>query len=264
MGLSDSEKRDAIKLIEQDKPLPDEYRCKLFADKSRDDLQRKSFEFFPEKSVFLIELTVLLIVSTLLLFYFDLITLVALRAVLGIGALGLIGSPLAARRTVWWCSDIMAAGRCSLRTESKFESLQQSLANFDAFQSFRQSTQAITTVVGRIEFMYFFLLTLIAFQPMLGANKPETLLTLAGFWLAAKYVGNFGQWSDPIVGRAQFYTFLIGTTANVALAILLAFVAVRLLGFWPTCFAEVKPTRHCEHSEAISGIATAKGLAMMD
>ena len=33
MGLSDNEKRDAVKLIEAGKPLPEKYRFLLFEDK---------------------------------------------------------------------------------------------------------------------------------------------------------------------------------------------------------------------------------------
>lgn len=36
--LSDAEKRDLIKLIEQGKPLPEKYRCLLFADKREVEL----------------------------------------------------------------------------------------------------------------------------------------------------------------------------------------------------------------------------------
>lgn len=36
--LTDAEKRDLIKLIEQDKPLPEKYRFLLFADKREVDL----------------------------------------------------------------------------------------------------------------------------------------------------------------------------------------------------------------------------------
>ena len=38
MGLSDNEKRDAVKLIEADKPLPEKYRFLLFEDKREVEL----------------------------------------------------------------------------------------------------------------------------------------------------------------------------------------------------------------------------------
>lgn len=84
----------------------------------------------------------------------------------------------------------------------------------------RRSLGFITKIVGVIEFLIVFWITVLTVRGDAGFPNGITLIaaTISG-WLAIKVIGSYQQWSGPIWGRATFYVFLIGSILNFALAI---------------------------------------------
>jgi len=100
------------------------------------------------------------------------------------------------------------------------------LVNLKTAQAKREKLGFITKTVGVAEFTVFSFLTILLIQ-----NYQTDILegikifsTFIGSWLAIKTLGNYQQWSGPILGRACFYTFIIGTFINIIFAILLGFI----------------------------------------
>jgi len=76
--------------------------------------------------------------------------------------------------------------------------------------------------VGILEYIFFSLTTLFVFDFIF------TLKCITG-WMAIKCIGGYASWSDVIFGRANFYTFLLRSIFNIALALLSGLI---LRGLW--------------------------------
>lgn len=81
----------------------------------------------------------------------------------------------------------------------------------------------ITITVGIFEILGFGFLTVLLLGKYIYAEVFIALFKYIGGWIAIKALGNYGQWSGAILGRACFYIFIIGTFLNIISAILLGF-----------------------------------------
>ncbi len=86
----------------------------------------------------------------------------------------------------------------------------------------------IVKIIGFFEIIIFGLLSLILLNNDGGLIFSQNLLTIIGAWLGIKVIGNYQQWSDPILGRAVFYVFLIGTLVNIFAGIILGILSIIL------------------------------------
>lgn len=118
--------------------------------------------------------------------------------------------------------------------ENQIASIHKESVDLNTIEEKRKKLGFITIIVSLIEMAFFMLLT-IFFLNHYGFKffeiVPEFSKFLVG-WIAIKVIGNYGQWSGPILGRATYYTFLIGTFLNIMLATFLAFMLFKLQSFF--------------------------------
>ena len=84
----------------------------------------------------------------------------------------------------------------------------------------------LTQIIGYLEIFIFIILTfaLLKYDPNLfNFHTMKVLGITISTWMGLKIFGNYQQWSGPVFGRALFYTFLIGSLANIAGGIILGY-----------------------------------------
>ena len=100
--------------------------------------------------------------------------------------------------------------------------LRQEVEPFSLVSIKRRKLGFITKIIGYLEmagFAYLTILLLISNKNLLEIS--QTLGIAISSWIALKIFGSYQQWSGPVFGRATFYTFLIGSIANIAGAIMI-------------------------------------------
>jgi len=111
------------------------------------------------------------------------------------------------------------------KEELKPNSLDDDLSNLKIIEEKKKSLSFITIIIGIIEFIIFCLISIFIILKNLNnfLDMPVPFVQVLGGWLAIKTIGNYNQWSSPILGRAYFYTFFIGTMVNIIFATILGF-----------------------------------------
>ncbi|MCL5960387.1 MAG: hypothetical protein M1358_13950 [Chloroflexi bacterium] len=131
--------------------------------------------------------------------------------------------------------DCVVATAKDLATKQEYEksTLAQETANLEPIRAKRKDLGFITTVIGVGEAVVFGSFTLLLAHKYRADFFIEitTLLQSIVLWVGVKTLGNYGQWSGAVLGRACFYTFLVGTFINIVFAILLGFGLASSLGF---------------------------------
>lgn len=138
------------------------------------------------------------------------------------------------RITGKWYTDIIKVGEDILANGVANCQLKQEIDNLNIFKVKREKLFFITKTVSFIEFFAFFI-AIVIFKSHHISNF-EVFLSIskfAGAWFAIKSVGSYGQWSGSILGRATFYTFLLGTIMNIGIAVLLGLVSYKFLFLTP-------------------------------
>jgi|SRR3989344_3415205 len=74
----------------------------------------------------------------------------------------------------------------------------------------------ITKTIGVIEIFFFTFLFYL--------TEPMNFLAALGVWIGIKTAVDYDQWSHPIVGKAYFYTSLLGTFLNIGLPVIAIFL----------------------------------------
>jgi hypothetical protein len=88
----------------------------------------------------------------------------------------------------------------------------------------------ITKIIAHFEFFIFGVATFFLLKPdeQHLQNSILSLLTIIAGWMAIKIFGNYGQWSGPILGRATYYLFLLGSFSNIGVGILFGYILTNI------------------------------------
>lgn len=130
---------------------------------------------------------------------------------------------------------ILKTGEELTRKYPENNSLLSEVLNLKAFDATKEGLKLITRLIGALELVIFSFLAfhLINKIPVLDTDSlistSSSFLKFFGAWLAIKTIGNYGQWSGQVFGRACFYNFFLGTIANIIGAIFLSVIWLSLL-----------------------------------
>jgi small-conductance mechanosensitive channel len=98
------------------------------------------------------------------------------------------------------------------------------VANLKFIKIKKEKLGFITKIIGVIEialFAFLVILLIKKYNNQFSNGLIFDYVKLFGGWIAIKTLGNYGQWSGAVLGRACFYVFLLGTLLNVFFGLLL-------------------------------------------
>jgi hypothetical protein len=114
----------------------------------------------------------------------------------------------------------------SVSKEEEFkesETFKREVENFNLISIKKEYVGFIPKIIGWFENILFIVLTIVILNFQYENLHLGSIQIIGGFvagWMTLKIFGNYEQWAGPILGRAQFYIFLIGTVFNILLSIL--------------------------------------------
>jgi hypothetical protein len=120
------------------------------------------------------------------------------------------------------CDNVLESNECTKEKNSACKNLVAVNDSIKLVEIIRKQTGLITKIIGLIKNVLFGALAFFVINPQdFDVNKFLTLGAYVGGWLGLKVFGNYEHWSDPVIGRATFYVYFIGSLFNIALSIFL-------------------------------------------
>lgn len=113
-----------------------------------------------------------------------------------------------------------------IHKETKIE-LQKELDVFELLKLSKDKHTWLNTLMGNIEFVLFALATVLiltSYNNLFRYDASSRLFIITAGWLGIKIVGNYGQWSGDIYGRATYYMFFLGSILNIGFGIMIGSV----------------------------------------
>jgi len=97
--------------------------------------------------------------------------------------------------------------------------------NFELIQKKKDTVGYITILIGSFEILFFGALTILLLRYLGGSVLSifREITIFAGGWIALKIFGGYQQWSGAVLGRAYFYTFLLGSIINIITAVVIGY-----------------------------------------